>query len=98
MKKANIHFFDVEELACAITGLDYDAIDADTEIIEDKLIEEFDLSLDNFHEIIARLMPLIDVAKSPISGKTYQGFAQKENHSWIAKMEVNAEPEKEEKL
>jgi len=38
MKRAKLHIFEVEELACAITGLDYDEIDADTRLIEDALI------------------------------------------------------------
>lgn len=38
MKKAKLSELDVEELACFVCGLDYDEIDADTEVIEDKLI------------------------------------------------------------
>ena len=31
IKKAKVLMFDIEELACKITGLDYDEIDADNE-------------------------------------------------------------------
>ena len=41
MKLAKVDTLDVEELACHITGLDYDEIDADTTTIEEKLYEEF---------------------------------------------------------
>ena len=37
VKKANVHQFDIEELACRILGIDYDEIDADTEIINEEL-------------------------------------------------------------
>ena len=37
MKLAKISTLETEELACYITGLDYDEIDADEEIIAEKL-------------------------------------------------------------
>lgn len=88
MKVANIDIFDVEELACKITGLDYYEINADSEIIETKLIEELQIDLWSFKEIVSRLIPLIDVGKSPITEKTYKGFADAENSIWLIKTEV----------
>ncbi|MFK8302665.1 hypothetical protein ACI75Y_07110 [Capnocytophaga stomatis] len=88
IKKAKVSIWDIEQLACKITGLDYDEIDADTSVIEDKLYEEFEIDLDNFAKIISRLLPLIDVGKSPLTKKVYKGFADNENNCWLVKTEV----------
>ena len=57
---------EVEELACKITGLDYDEIDADTGIINDELYGQLNIDLDDFTELIRRLLPLIDVVGSAL--------------------------------
>jgi len=88
MKKANVSQYDVEELACKITGLNYDEIDADEVVIEDKLIDEFGCGLDQFADIISRLMLLIDVGESPLTQKRYKGFSDAENKMWFVKMEI----------
>lgn len=88
IKKAKVLMFDIEELACKITGLDYDEIDADTSIIEEKLYEEFEIDLDNFASIISRLLPLVDVGESPFTGKVYKGFADVDNKVWLVRTEA----------
>ena len=90
MKEANVDTLDVEELACHITGLDYDAIDADTSIIENKLYEEFGCDLDQFTTIVRRLLPMIDVGKSPITKARYKGFSDTEKGMWFVKMEISS--------
>ena len=87
--KAQTHHFDIEELACKILGLDYDEIDADTQVIEDKIMEEFYIDLDTFQEIVNRLLPLIDVSRSDLTETKYKGFADVENKMWIVKTEVS---------
>jgi hypothetical protein len=88
IKEESVHPFSVEELACAITGLDYDEIDADTATIEAKLMEEFNTDLAQFSTIIGRLMPLIMVAESPITKTLFKGFANIEESIWFIKSEV----------
>ena len=84
--KANVHVFDMEELACKILGIDYDEIDADTEVIEEELYNMFEIDLENFSEIVNRLLPLIDVGESPITKEKYKGFST--GNSWLAKVPV----------
>ena len=88
MKTARTDMLDIEELACKIADLDYDEIDADTSIIEEKLIDEFGIDLDGFQQIINRLLPLIAIGKSPITKKTYKGFSYEEEHRWLVKIEI----------
>ncbi len=82
-----LDLLDLEELACKITGLDYDEIDADTSVIEDALCAEFGIELDGFVDIVNHLLPLIDVGKSPITEKKYKGFSDQKS-CWLAKIEV----------
>ena len=79
--------FDTEELACKIVGLDYDEIDADTELIEEKLYDEFGIDLEVFTKLINKLVPLIDVGTSPLTGETFKGFSN-QNGLWLLKMRV----------
>lgn len=82
-----LNSLDVEELACKIVGLDYDEIDANEEMIEDAMEERYGISLDVFADILSKLLPMVDVGTSPISGKTYKGFADVEKQIWLLKTE-----------
>ena len=88
MKTAKVDLLDIEELACKITGLDYDEIDADTETINEKLEEGFNIDLYVFRDIISRLLPLIDVGESPLTNKRYKGFSDVEKKCWLVKTEI----------
>ena len=86
VNKATVHIFDMEELAYKILGIDYDEIDADTEVIEEELYNMFEIDLENFSEIINRLLPLIDVGESPLTKQKFKGFSA--GSSWLAKTPV----------
>lgn len=88
--KAKTHPFDIEELACKILGLDYEEIDADTQVIEDKLSEELNIDLEVFQEIVSRLLPLVDVGRSELTGERYKGFSDVKNQIWIVKTEAGS--------
>lgn len=83
-----IHPFEIEVLACKITNLDYDEIDADNAIIDEALMDKFGCCFDQFCDIINRLAPLIAVSKSELTEKTYKGFADIENGIWLSKIEA----------
>lgn len=79
---------EVEELACKITGLDYDEIDADETQIEEALLERFGCDLPQFADMMSRLVPLIDVGSSPLTKERYKGFADTEKQIWLLKMKI----------
>lgn len=88
IETAQTHIYEVEELACKVTGLDYDEIDADTQTIEDKLMDELGVDLQQFQEIVERLLPLVMVAHSGMTEKSYKGFADIKNSMWYVKTEI----------
>lgn len=63
MKKADIHIFETEELACSLVGLDNDEIDADSQIIEEHLYEKYGMDLEQFHLLMSKLLPMIEGKK-----------------------------------
>ena len=79
---------DIEELACVITGLDYDEIEADTDVIESELYHLLGVDLSEFQELIARLLPLITVAQSPLTKEFYKGFSLPNAQVWIVKTPI----------
>ena len=86
IEEAKTHIFEIEKLACLITGLDYDEINANEEIIEDKIFEELEIDLGVFQSIVSRLLPLIHISKSPITEEIYKGFANTKKGIWIVKI------------
>lgn len=87
--KARTNYLEIEELACKILGVDYDDIDADTDVINEKLDEEFFIDLDVFQNIVDRLLPLIDVGTSDLTNTRFKGFADVKNKRWLVKQEVS---------
>ena len=87
--KTRTNYLEIEELACKILGLDYDDIDADTDVINEKMDEEFFIDLDVFQNIVDRLLPLIDVGTSELTNTKFKGFADVKNKTWLVKTEVS---------
>ena len=81
---------DVMDLACEITGLDVEEVDGDFSIVEDTLLDELNIDFDSFHEIVNRLLPLIDVGESPLTKKRFKGFSKIEDGMgcWIVRTEI----------
>lgn len=90
VKKAKVDFFEMEELACKILGLDYDEIDADTSVIEEEMYEQLEMSLEMFQDVLERLLPLVDRGESPLTGTQFKGFADLDKKCWLVRTEVSA--------
>ncbi len=69
-----LDYWDVEELAATILGLD--EATADSNAIEQALADRYEISFENFQEIVEALMPLTLPAKAAISGEWFQGFVK----------------------
>lgn len=81
-KETQFNSLDIEELAAYLVG--YEESDAcDLANIEEKLIEKFGIDLRNFHLLIQKLAPLLDMAISPLTETPFIGFGDGE--CWIAK-------------
>lgn len=86
IKEAKTSLYDIEELACEILGLDFDEIEGDTALIEDKLMDSFEIDLPVFQQIVNRLLPLITVARNDFTDKIERGFADSDEKRWIVKI------------
>lgn len=64
---------DIEEVACTILGLEYE----DYEEADDCTEQIMNIDLDTLEQIISKLLPTIDVGKSPLTGNLYKGFSRK---------------------
>ncbi len=78
--------YDIERLACEITGLDYDSLDGDFLIIEDALNDQYNIGIEDFTTLIERLMGLVAVEVST-SGIEYKGFTDANKERLIVKVE-----------
>lgn len=79
--------WDYEDLARHLCGISEDDETAD---LDDAIFEKFDVDFEQFCKIVGALMPLAAVGQSPLTGKTYQGFAN--GNCWLAKREVLTSP------
>lgn len=87
----------IEELACIILGIEYDTFaeeddeTAETAEIEDVLIDRMNIDLDTLYSIVKKLLPLIEIGESPLTGTCYKGFVKRLNNSggtWLARIEA----------
>ena len=74
----------IEELAAYILGVD---ADENWEDLDDLLYYEFQTDLHHLELIVDKLMPMIAVGGSEITGNLYKGFADIENKMFIMKMD-----------
>lgn len=94
MPKRICDWMEVEELAAHICGLDPDETNASE--VEEALTEQvFNLEngcLEAFHNILDKIVPLIDIGESPTSGTLYRGFSRFDKDlgrkMWVVKTEI----------
>jgi len=85
---ASVRDYEVEELICHILDLDEDDENLD---IEEAIYEKFDCSFETFHEIVEHLLPLANLAKSPITDEYFRGFSVDLGEGqgmWLIKEEI----------
>ena len=71
-----MRYNEVQELACAVCGLDYDTLvnEGREEKIEDALWEKFEIGIGQFSAIAEALLPFTPVVKAGLSGTLYHAF------------------------
>lgn len=80
---------DTHELICHLCDLDDNST---YDELEQAIFDNYEVSIDAFDAIARALLPLVDVGKSELTGKTYKGFSVHTNGYgfWLLKMEVTA--------
>ena len=81
---------DTHELICHLCDLVDDSTYDD---LDQAIYDKYGIELDQFNAVVASLLPLIDVGKSELTGKTYKGFSVQTNGYgfWLLNMEVSNE-------
>lgn len=92
IKRTELDSYEVYILGLTISGKN---TDDEEKIDEDYFYDAFvnaDIEVDfySFKEIVCRLFPLIDVAKSPLTKKIYKGFSKDKEgfKEWLIKEEM----------
>ena len=85
--KIEMTYYEVQELACAICGLDYDTLvdEGREDEIEDALYEKFGISIEQFSAVAEALLPFTPVVEAGISGTLYHAFVNDKEGVMIAK-------------
>ena len=80
---------DTHELICHLCNLDDNST---YDELEQAIFDNYEVSIDAFDAIAHALLPLIDVGKSELTGKTYKGFSVHTNGYgfWLLKTEVKS--------
>ena len=90
IKRIVADYDDVMDLACEITGLNVKKVNNNFSVVENALLDELNIDFDSFHEIVNRLLPLIDVGESPLTKKRFKGFSKIEDGMgcWIVRVGI----------
>ena len=56
---------------------------------EEAIYEKYGIAYADFAELISDLLPLIDMGKSGLAGKSYKGFADVKQGIFLARTEVS---------
>lgn len=83
-------YYEAQELACAILGLNYDElVDEGRESeIEETLWAKFNIDIDNFVNLLKALLPFTPVVKAGLSGNLYHAFVNEKEGIMIVKQAV----------
>lgn len=86
-------YYEVQELACAILGISYDdLVDEGRESeIEEKLYEKFEISMEQFFNIVEALLPFTPIVQAALTGNKYHAFVNDKECLMYVKQKVEAE-------
>jgi len=75
-----------EELAAKLLGIEFDK---NWDQIDSMLLEQYGINLDNFENLVELLLPMIEIASSPLTQTTYKGFLDTDTMTWLMKVRAN---------
>ena len=91
-----MNYWDAQELACAILGLNCDdLVDEGRENeIEEALYEKFEIDMEQFVKIVEALLPFTPVVQAGLTGNKYHAFVNEKESLMIVKQKVEEEGQK----
>ena len=80
-------YYELQELACAVLGLNSDElIDEGRENeIDQAIYDKFEISMEQFENIVAALLPFTPVVEAGLSGTMYNAFVENEKGLMLVK-------------
>jgi hypothetical protein len=83
--EVRIDWMDVEALAAVMCGK---TEDDDHDVIEDAFFEKFDITLEQFENVMGVLWPMLDMGISPLTETPFMGFSNRKEQAWIIKKDI----------
>ena len=79
-------YYENQELACAVLGLDYNKIidEGRDEEIDYKMAEVYEIDMSTFHSIAEALLRLTFPVKSELTGECYHAFGKMDGNLFTA--------------
>lgn len=86
-------YWDAQELACAVLGLNYDDLvnEGREDEIDNALYEKFEIGMEQFCDIVKALLPFTPCVKAGLSGTIYHAFVNEKEGIMIIKQPVKKE-------
>lgn len=85
-------YYDLQELACVILGLDYNKLvdNGEEDEIDNALNDKFKIGMEQFVDLVKALLPLTMPLQSPSTSKCYYCLGKEEDGFWRAIIEMEA--------
>ena len=83
-------YYEIQELACAVCGLDYDTLvdEGREDEIENTLYEKLNVDIEQFGDVVKALLPFTPCVKAGLSGTIYHAFVNEKEGIMIIKQEA----------
>jgi hypothetical protein len=85
VKADKIDWMDIEMLAGVMCGK---TEDDDHQVIEDAFFEKFDITLEQFENVMEVLWSMLDMGISPLTETPFMGFSNRKEQAWIIKKDI----------
>lgn len=89
-------YYEAQELACAILGVNYDDLvdEGREDEIEEAIYVKFGIDMEQFTNIVEALLPFTPIVQAELTGNKYHAFVNEKEGLMIVKQQVVEEGEK----